>query len=194
MPPPPLSVFDLLGCPHSMGKTGSVSAAVLPLGKSVAVGRGLSDPLILYGGRVWLLADTVLLVALSWLCHPPVASSSYAAPFPSREKFPFCGNFHFPGKTCLCWHCTVPCNHLQTSCGTRLSRTCPEKMDGSQGPPAFCLQEKASLSSGTLSPSSHPRFSWCCPHRVPALHTGCSGPIHVCTHMPLVCKIKPPTT
>lgn len=133
-----------------------------------------------------------------WLCpgcatHPFV-SSSYAAPFPSREKFPFCGNFHFPGKTCLCWHCTVPCNHLQTSYRTQLSRTCPEKMDGSQGPPAFCLQEKVSLYSGTLTPSGHPRFSWRCPHWVPALHAGCSGPIHVCTHMPLVCKIKPPTT
>lgn len=125
-PCPPQSVFDLLGCPHSMGKTGSVSAAVLPLGKSVAVGSGLSDPLILCGGRLWLLADMVLLVAVSWLCHPPVATLFYAAPFPSREKFPFfVGISTFLARHAHAGTARSLCNHLQTSYGARLFQNLP---------------------------------------------------------------------
>lgn len=176
-----------------MGKTGSGSAAVLPSGKSVAVGRGLSHPLILCGGRIWLLADMVLLVALSWLCHPPVASLSMLLLSHPRRNSLFVGISTFLARRAHAGTAGSPRNHLQTSYGTQFSRTCPGKMGGSQSPPSDS-QDKTSLSSGTLFPSSHPRFSWGCPCGVPALHAVCSGPVHVCTHMPLACEMKPPTT
>lgn len=94
----------------------------------------------------------VLLIALSWLLHPPVASSPGTTPFPAREKFPFRGNSLFPGKACLRRHCTVPFNLLQTLCGGQLPRACPGRVEGSQGPSSIFRTKLAQL----VGPSSHP--------------------------------------
>lgn len=114
-----------------MGKTGSVSAAVLPLGKSVAVGSGLSDPLILCGGRIWLLADVVLFVTVPPTCCQLVLCCS----FPIQGEIPlFVGISTFLVRHAHAGTARSLCNHLQASYGIQLSRTCPGRMDGSQGP------------------------------------------------------------
>lgn len=139
----PQSAFDLLGCPHSMGKTGSVSTAVLPLGKICCCGlcavRSL-DP-------VWW-QDLATGRHGSVLAVPPTCCQLVlCCSFPIQGEIPFL--WEFP----LSWR-DMPILALYSPCVT----TCKPHMELSfpEPPPGRGLVPRVSL----LSPRECQPVQW----------------------------------
>lgn len=191
---PPQSVFDLLGCPHSMEKTGSVSAAVLPLGKSVAVGCRLSDP-----DPVWwqeLAAGRHSAVGGSVLAVPPTCCQLVlCCSFPIQAEIPFLWEFPLSWQDMLMLALRSP---PVTTCNPHMELSFSEPALGRWMVPRVPHPVSKTKPACPVGPFSQargpPRLSWGCHCGVLALHVGCSGLIHVCTHISLVYEMRPPTT